>query len=197
MSKTIDSLDGLGEAGSAGLRGERPEALREYAPVPAPLSWPNQNWSRQSPALGSGAASRTLPRRLVAWGGVGLILAAAVALLWFSVLRERLIVKRWGTVVPGKIYRSGQISQYLIRPTLQQHHIKHIICMTSLDPQDVDQQVELATAKELGVECKFFPLNGRGQGKVENFTGAVVSLAQSAKQGEPALVHCHAGAQRT
>jgi protein tyrosine/serine phosphatase len=43
----------------------------------------------------------------------------------------------------------------------------------------------------------FLPLNGKGIGKVEHFTKAVTKVAESARDGEPVLVHCHAGTQRT
>lgn len=137
------------------------------------------------------------------WTRSGLWILAATAViaagigLWTTVLRDRLIVKKWGTVVPGAVFRSGQISQHLIESTLQQHHIRHIICMTSPDAEDQDQQAELAVARKLGIEHTFLPLNGRGVGKVEHFTEAVTRLAKNAQQGEPVLVHCHAGAQRT
>ncbi len=117
--------------------------------------------------------------------------------LWSYVLRDRLIVKRWGTVVPGTIFRSGQISQFLIGPTLQEHGIRHIICMTSPDAKDLAQQMELRVAKEMGIEHVFLPLNGRGLGKVEHFTKAVRKVAESARDREPVLIHCHAGTQRT
>lgn len=117
--------------------------------------------------------------------------------LWFYVLRDRLVVKRWGTVVPGVVYRSGQISQFLIAPTLQHYGIRHIICMTSPDAKDVAQQVELTAARDMGIEHVFLPLNGKGVGKVEHFTKAVTMVAENARDGEPVLVHCHAGTQRT
>ncbi len=139
-------------------------------------------------------------KRRIRWGVLAawlLLIAGASVMLWIFVLRERLIVKRWGTVVPGLVFRSGQISRFLIMPTLQQHGIRHIICMTSPDALDADQQAELAAVRELGIEHVFLPLNGRGVGKVEHFTGAVKLLAVSAQAGQPVLVHCHAGSQRT
>lgn len=126
-----------------------------------------------------------------------LVLIGGLAALWFYVVRDRLIVKRWGAVAPGLVFRSGQVSRFLIRPTLKQHGIRHIICMTSPDAGDADQQAELAAAKELGIDHVFLPLNGRGVGKVEHFTTAIKRLAENARNGEPVLVHCHAGSQRT
>lgn len=147
-------------------------------------------------ALREGVSS-TKWRRSGLWCGLFLVVAAACAGLWFTMLRERLIVKRWGTVTPGIVFRSGQVSRFLIEPTLRQHHIRHIICMTSPDSLDADQQAELAAAKSLGIEHVFYPLNGRGVGKVANFTGAITQLAKNAQRREPVLVHCHAGTQRT
>lgn len=168
--------------------GQRPEALREYVRLAPPFQVRTRNLR---------TASRWPTLSVTSWCGVSLTLIAVAAALWVYILRDRLIVKKWGTVKPGVVYRSGQISRYLILPTLQEHHIKHIICMTSPDSNDVDQQAELAAAEELGIDYKFLPLNGRGIGKVEHFTGAVTQLATNAKLGEPVLIHCHAGAQRT
>ena len=140
---------------------------------------------------------RRFSNRAGLWITVGLISVVSGIGLWKSVLRDRLIVKKWGTVVPGAVFRSGQISRHLIEPTLQQNQIRHIVCMTSPDAEDQDQQVELSVARKLGIEHVFLPLNGRGVGKVEHFTEAVKLVAINAQQGEPVLVHCHAGAQRT
>lgn len=134
------------------------------------------------------------------WRSASLLVLLAVGCgvaLWFNVLHYRVFPKRWGTVVPGVVFRSGQVSRFLIVPTLRQHGIRHIICMTSPDAKDEDQQAELAAVEQLGIEHVFLPLNGRGIGKVEHFTQAVTRLARNAREGEPVLVHCHAGTQRT
>lgn len=143
------------------------------------------------------AASPLRKSRLGYYCVLAMALIGMSCALWFYVLRDRLVVKRWGTVVPGVVYRSGQISRFLIVSTLQQHRIRHIICMTSPDELDVHQQAELAAVRDLGIEHVFLPLNGRGIGKVEHFTRAVTLLASDAQAGEPVLVHCHAGTQRT
>jgi tyrosine-protein phosphatase SIW14 len=123
---------------------------------------------------------------------VGLLLA-----LWTYVLKDHFIVKKWGVIVPGVAFRSGQISQYLVHESLKKHEIQHIICMTSPDSKDIDQQEELRASNELNADFVYLPLNGRGVGKVEHFTKAVVLLTQDIQKQEPVLVHCHAGAQRT
>jgi protein tyrosine phosphatase len=128
----------------------------------------------------------------------GTVIVLAIATLsWFWILRDRLIVKKWGVVVPGVAYRSGQISQHLVKQTLKDRQIQHIICMTSPDLKDADQQEEIRASRELNADFVYLPLNGRGVGKVEHFTEAVALLAKYIQKREPVLVHCHAGAQRT
>jgi protein tyrosine/serine phosphatase len=142
-----------------------------------------------------------VPRAQRAFGWKFFLAAALVisafCLLWTFVLRDRFIVKKWGVIVPGVAFRSGQISQHLVKQTLQSHSIQHIICMTSPDLEDADQQAELQASADLNTDFVYLPLNGRGVGKVEHFTGAVTRLAKNIQLQEPVLVHCHAGAQRT
>jgi protein tyrosine phosphatase (PTP) superfamily phosphohydrolase (DUF442 family) len=133
------------------------------------------------------------------WVGLGLMIAlvAGGILMWTHVVRDYLVVKKWGVVVPGVAYRSGQISQHLIHRTLKDHAIHHVICMTSPDCRDDDQQAELQAVRELQADHIFLPLNGRGVGNVDHFTDAVTLYSKAIQRGEPVLVHCHAGAQRT
>ena len=51
---------------------------------------------------------------------IGLIVAVVAAAIWTweEVLEDRLIPKRFGVVVPGSIYRSGQLSPTLVQKTL-------------------------------------------------------------------------------
>lgn len=118
-------------------------------------------------------------------------------LCWVYVVRDYVIVKKWGVVVPGVAFRSGQISRHLIAGTLKEHGIQHVICMTSPDAKDLDQQAELKAVEEFNTEHVFLPLNGRGVGNVEHFTSAVTQFTRAIQHNEPVLIHCHAGAQRT
>ena len=126
----------------------------------------------------------------------GLVIAAGVA-IWVEVLEIRVVAKRFGEVVPGRVYRSGQLSRYLIESTLRKYGIEVIIDLTCPNPADIDQQKELEVAAALGVEHHRFPLGGDGTGDVRNYAGAVKLMAECEQQGRPVLVHCSAGAQRT
>jgi hypothetical protein len=138
-------------------------------------------------------------RRRVAWI-VGLtavaILVGAVS-LWFLVLRDRLIPKRFGEVVPNKVFRSGQISRHLIADVVDRHQIGTIIDLNGLDPSDADQRAEVEVSEARGVHLLRFPLRGDATGPIDRYAGAVQAIASSEQQERAVLVHCSAGSQRT
>ena len=117
--------------------------------------------------------------------------------IWFGFVRYHVIPKRFGVVVPGQIYRSGQISSTLIKKVLTQHNIGVIINLSGYNPNDPDKKAEQQAAEELNIKVLRFPLSGKGTGDVNNYAGAVAAIADANKQGLPVLVHCTAGAQRT
>jgi predicted protein tyrosine phosphatase len=115
----------------------------------------------------------------------------------WDAVKYRFIPKRFGVVVPGEIYRSGQISQYQFAPTIRKHGIDVVIDLNGVDPADVDQAAEIAAYETLGVENYRFKLEGNGTGVVENYVNAIATLAECHRAGKSVLVHCHAGTQRT
>jgi protein tyrosine/serine phosphatase len=149
------------------------------------------------------AGSRTdrLPRRKRVWvaalAALVLAIAAAVILLWTLVLRDRFVPKRFGAVVAGKVYRSGQISKFLIANVVDQHDIGTIIDLNGLDPNDADQRAELEVSQAKGVRHLRFPLRGDATGQIDRYAGAVQAIVESEHEGRPVLVHCAAGSQRT
>jgi protein tyrosine phosphatase (PTP) superfamily phosphohydrolase (DUF442 family) len=116
---------------------------------------------------------------------------------WEDVAKDRLIPKRWAVVEGHGIYRSGQLSASLVKRTLARHGIQVIVALTFDDPRDRDQAAERKAAAELGIELLRFPLLGDGTGDVNNCAGAVAAVVRAERQGQPVLVHCAAGAQRT
>jgi len=117
--------------------------------------------------------------------------------VWEDVLKDRLIAKRWGVVEEGRIYRSGQLHRSLVRRTLAAHDIKVVIDLTGPIPDDPDQQAEAQAAERLGIDRVRYPLGGNGTGKIEHYAGAVARIVRARRAGEPVLVHCAAGSQRT
>ncbi len=117
--------------------------------------------------------------------------------LWDSVVKDRVVPKRWAAVEGHRLYRSGQLSASLVQRTLARHGIKVIVALTADDPDSKDQQAEKNAAAALGIELLRFPLRGDGTGDVNQYIGAIAAVIQAERQGKPVLVHCAAGAQRT
>lgn len=124
-------------------------------------------------------------------------LAAALGGLWWGVLRDRVVAKRWGVVEPGAIYRSGQLSRFLVQPVLLQHGIREVIDLTEPDASDADQLAEQQAIRELSITVHRFPLVGDGTGDIRRYALAIAALDAARRAGRPVLVHCHAGSQRT
>ena len=125
------------------------------------------------------------------------IVIGLAAWVWFSSSNTALSPKRFGVVVPGHIYRSGQISASLIKKTLIKYNIRVIVDLTSADPNNPDKQAEKQAADELNINVLRFTMSGNGTGDINDYANAVIAIANAEKQNLPVLVHCTAGAQRT
>ena len=128
--------------------------------------------------------------------GAALIAATGVA-AWSFGIRDKFVPKRFGVVVPDKIYRSGQISGRLIGPVIDRYHIGTIVDLNGFDKNDPDQQAEAAISEAKLVRHYRFPLKGNGTGQIERYADAVAAIVHSEQEGIPVLVHCYAGTQRT
>jgi len=121
---------------------------------------------------------------------------------WFGFIRYDVVPRNFGVVVPGHIYRSGQISAPLIKKILTKYNIRVIIDLTSMDPNKPDKLAhdKLAEEKavaELNIKVLRFPMSGNGTGDINDYADAVIAIANAEKQNLPVLVHCIAGAART
>lgn len=137
---------------------------------------------KRSPALILGIVAAVIG------GGIG---------LWEWVLEERFVPKRFGVVEEAHLYRSGQISRFLIEDTLAKHEIDVVIDLTGFDENDPDQVTETSAIETLGIDGRRFPMRGDGTGKLENVINAVTAIHESQTRGDKVLVHCAAGTQRT
>ena len=119
-------------------------------------------------------------------GGIG---------FWKGYLEDRIIPKRWGEVVPGKVYRSGQLSAALVERMLREHEIGVVIDLTG-GGDERDQVAEARAIRELGIESLLLALAGDGTGDIRTYAEAVERLQRATGEGKRVLVHCAAGAQR-
>lgn len=123
-------------------------------------------------------------------------LASTTSAAWL-ICKNSVVPKRLGVVVPGKIYRSGQITPPLIEDTLRHYDIEVIIDLQLNDYSEESQQYEMACAARMGIEHHRFPLGGDGRGDVQNYADAITTLVDCVRRNRPVLVHCSAGTQRT
>ncbi|HAW28433.1 dual specificity protein phosphatase family protein [Gimesia maris] len=131
---------------------------------------------------------------------ISLLICALIGggvLIWEELLEDRIVAKRFGVVEQGKIYRSGQISSYLIEPVLSENKIEKVIALNGSDLQKPYLKAEVQTAKKLHIDHQVLHLIGDGTGDVEDYAEAVAEIMRCEKAGKPVLVHCAAGAQRT
>lgn len=125
------------------------------------------------------------------------IAVAAVYLIWEENYKYRFIAKRWGEVVEGKVYRSGKISRWKIEDSLVSHNIHTVIDLcaeTYLDPEQIQEE---AVCAKHNIRHLRIPLGGNGVGAWEYYSTAVSVVDECERAGNPILVHCSAGSQRT
>jgi protein tyrosine/serine phosphatase len=103
----------------------------------------------------------------------------------------------WGVVVPGKIYRSAQMSPSLLRWKLRDNHIGVIIFLSFDDEADSDVRAEKQIAANDHIQFLNFPMMGDGVASPQMYTLALSALCDANRAGKTVLVHCHSGAQRT
>lgn len=126
---------------------------------------------------------------------LAVVVAIGLTIAWYAGLRNRFVPVNFGVVEPGKIFRSGQISQQVVRSTLEKHHIGVIINLTSDDTPD--GKAEHAAASDLGVGEVHLSLGGDGLGDPNVYPKALAEIVRANDQGKAVLVHCQSGAQRT
>ncbi len=147
---------------------------------------------RQATATGRRPAGRRPLARLAAAAAA----AAAALLLWETWIEPRWVPKRWGEVVPGVLFRSGQVSAPLVERQLGRHGIRLVIDLSEARPGDPDQEAEQRAAEALGIEFHRLPLAGDGRGDPRHYVEALALTREALAGGRPTLVHCTAGAQR-
>lgn len=131
------------------------------------------------------------------WSGLLIVAASLFSfLLYDHVIKDRVFPKRFGEVEAGLVYRSGQIHPALIKDTLAEHQIAKVIDLRYWEELP-EMVAERDAIDELSIESNRFPLNGNGTGNIDHYVKALLSLHQSILAGEPVLVHCAAGSQRT
>jgi len=129
-----------------------------------------------------------------------LVVVATVVLSWdteYCSIKDHLVPRRFATVVPGRLFRSGQIDPGLIEKVLARHKIEVVVDLTVAVADCAEQAAEQRAVDRLGVEYHRFPLKGDGTGDVARYCDAVATIAHAQEASRPVLVHCQAGDKRS
>lgn len=104
-----------------------------------------------------------------------------------------LMPKRFGVVVEGRLYRSGEISPAQLEHVNREYGIRRVISL--LDPSAPQSIAEREAAARLGIIWENVPLRGDGSSTPEDRARIIRLLTDP--DAPPTLVHCAAGANRT
>ncbi len=128
-------------------------------------------------------------------------LAIVVALIgagiwvWDQYVKDQVIIRNYGVVTDGEIYRAGRQSNRTMRKLHNQHDIKTIVDLGAfVRGSERENQME-GIADELGIERHRFDLEGDATGNPNDYVAALRLMADESNY--PMLVQCGAGAQRT
>jgi protein tyrosine/serine phosphatase len=100
------------------------------------------------------------------------------------------IQKNFGTVVPGKIYRSGQPSEAQLEDWIQEYGFRSILSMRFGIPSH-----EKELAERHGIKMYHVPFSAT-KGLEEGQWGEIRSILTD-EDSHPVLVHCHGGGDRS
>lgn len=146
------------------------------------------------------APQRNRPLRIALVSLAVLVVAGLGTWLWIEVLKDRLIPKRWGEVVEGRLYRCGRLHPSLIDRMIEKHDVGLVIDLTENEPGDPSQDAEKEAVERLGIERLHLPLDpmtSRGADDAEEYARAIAAIVEANRESRAAMIHCEAGVQRT
>ncbi len=123
--------------------------------------------------------------------GVGI----ALVVLFIVSAWPHIFPKNFGVVVPGKIYRSGELTVAALADVVRDHNIKTIIDMGAYEPDTPEDTLQAMAAEALGVERHVLRLEGDGTGDPTMYLESLRLMTDESKL--PMLIHCGAGSERT
>lgn len=98
------------------------------------------------------------------------------------------------TVSPGKLYRSGQLPPLILRRVIQSDHIRTVINLRGLNPEESWYRDEIAVTDMMGVAHYDLRLQSRERPSFLQMR-AIIHLLEVAPK--PILLHCASGNDRT
>jgi protein-tyrosine phosphatase len=102
-------------------------------------------------------------------------------------LGEHEHVYNFGSVIPGKVFRSGQPDERFINYVVRNYGIRHIITLNGRTPLTKQK------ASQLGITTETYHWNKKTLPTQDEFQ----EIARALDDKLPVLVHCHSGMDRT
>lgn len=109
--------------------------------------------------------------------------------------RHHVFPKRFAEVVPGCLYRSGQLERRPLQDVIDRYHLRTILVLLNDEADDADAQAEKAIAAEKGIQLVRIGMPGNGVAEFDLLEQAAAVLADAKRY--PVLVHCAGGVNRT
>ncbi|MDP1662065.1 MAG: tyrosine-protein phosphatase [Phycisphaerales bacterium] len=125
--------------------------------------------------------------------GVGVILG--LRLVWINLLVDHIVVRNFGVVEPGKVYRTRRLTEQTPARVTRDNGIKTIVDFGAYSPDSPQEETEAAFAGHNGINRVVLRLYGDGTGNPNAYVQALKIMNDPANQ--PVLVHCSAGSERT
>ncbi len=122
--------------------------------------------------------------------GLAILIVAGAAAGWYHYHH---LPKRFGVVVPGRLYRSGRVSPAELATVARRYHVRTVLSL--LDPDAPESIRERRAAERLGLRWVNVPLRGDGSSTPDD--RARIEAVLFDPHAAPLLVHCAAGANRT
>lgn len=138
----------------------------------------------------------TRSRARTAWVLLSIVLAVALgAVVWRKAIKPYVIPKNFGVVVPGQIYRSGELTSAMLKKVVEENGIRTIVDLGAYAEGSADDRREQRTADSLNIVRYRLPLNGDATGNPNYYVQTLKLMTDPTKR--PLLVHCNAGSERT
>lgn len=149
-----------------------------------------------TPASPSGTPRARSPhlRRIVTIAlAIGVILG--LRLVWMDLLVDHFIIRNYGVVDEGKIYRTGRLTDRTLARVTQEHGIKTIVDFGGYPAGTSQEKSEAEYAAQHGIKRVVLRLYGDGTGNPNAYVEGLKIITDPANQ--PVLIHCSAGSERT
>jgi protein tyrosine phosphatase (PTP) superfamily phosphohydrolase (DUF442 family) len=126
--------------------------------------------------------------RAILWLGAGLVASAGALAVW------RIATHNEAVVVPGRLYRSGQLDAAEFRDMIGRDHIRSVINLRGPNGKQAWYRDELAVCRQLRVQHYDVNLSA---GHLPRPAEAAKLLADLEAAPRPILVHCNSDCNRT